>query len=81
MSPEEEIFQGSYCANIITDKDVQHSILAPLSGRILEINNEVQKNTSLLEKDPYFGGWLYRIVPSDYEYEIKNLVSGRLEMI
>ncbi len=81
MSPEEEIYQGSYCASIINDNEVQHPVLAPLSGRILEINNEVQKNTSLLEKDPYFGGWLYRIVPSDYEYEIKNLVSGRLEMI
>jgi len=81
MSPQEELVQGSYCASLISDEDVQHPLLAPLSGRILENNIKLIKNHTLLEKDPYFEGWLYRIIPSDFNYEIKNLVSCSLEIL
>jgi glycine cleavage system H protein len=39
--------------------------MCPLSGSILEVNTEAQLNPSLVEKDPYFRGWLYRILPSN----------------
>ena len=81
MSPQEELVQGSYCASLVTVEDVQHPLLAPLSGKILENNIKLKKNHALLEKDPYFEGWLYRIIPSDFNYEIKNLVSCSQEML
>jgi glycine cleavage system H protein len=81
MSLQEEIIQGSYCANLVTLEDTQHPVLAPLSGTIIEENIELKNNYTLLEKDPYFKGWLYRMVPFDFNYEIKNLVSCALEML
>jgi len=81
MLPQQEILQGSYCASLITVENTVHPLMAPISGRIIECNTELENNHTLLEKDPYFQGWLYRIIPSDYDYEIKNLVSCSMEMM
>ena len=50
-----------------------HGIMCPMGGKILEVNSEVQSQPSLLEKDPYFKGWLYRILPSNPENNLKWL--------
>ncbi len=50
-----------------------HTCLAPLGGRIVERNERILVDPSLLEKDPFFEGWLYRIIPSDIEYDMKYL--------
>lgn len=76
-----ELVQGTYCAHIKSVNGLEHSVLAPISGRILEQNRDLSRSCSLLEKDPYFKGWLYKILPSDYDYEIENLVSCKLDML
>jgi CheY-like chemotaxis protein len=81
LPEHEDLIQGSYCANIKSDDGLLHPVLAPISGRILEQNREFSGVCSLLEKDPYFRGWLYKVLPSDYDYEIKNLVSCKLDML
>ncbi len=70
---DDEIVQGNSCALVKTKDDLIHSILSPVSGRIIEKNEKLLSNTSLVEKDPYFNGWFYRIIPSDSEYELKHL--------
>lgn len=70
---ESKIFQGNYCMTIIDSSDNEHSVPSPLSGKIIEINNKVIENINLLGKDPYFEGWIYRIIPSNIEYELKQL--------
>lgn len=70
---EDELAQGISCVTIISDEDRAHKILSPVSGRIVEVNNSLKSNPSLLEKDPYFEGWIYRVIPVDLEYEQKNL--------
>jgi CheY-like chemotaxis protein len=72
---DEEVVQGNACA-FIKDKDERkHPLLSPVSGRIIEVNDDIVKNKSLIEKDPYFEGWFYRLIPSDSEYELKNLIN------
>ena len=80
MSPEEEMNQGSYCASLITAEDMIHPLIAPLSGRIIEINSALQENYTLVEKDPYFKGWIYRIIPHDLDFELKNLISCSIDI-
>jgi glycine cleavage system H lipoate-binding protein len=36
-----------------------------LSGRVLDVKSGAQADPSLVERDPYFRGWLYRILPSN----------------
>jgi YesN/AraC family two-component response regulator len=71
---DEEISQGICCASFKCSSDRTHKILAPVSGKIVEVNENVKDNPSLIEKDPYFEGWIYRLIPMNIEYEIKNLI-------
>lgn len=74
MKNEEEIIQGDTCANLITDDELSHRLISPISGRIIERNEKIINDINLLEKDPYFEGWIYKIIPSNIEYDLKNLV-------
>jgi CheY-like chemotaxis protein/glycine cleavage system H lipoate-binding protein len=73
FNPEQEIIQGNVYSNIKTDDQLIHSILSPISGKIIEQNQSILSDYNLLEKDPYFKGWLYTIIPSDLEYELNHL--------
>ncbi|HEX9741101.1 MAG TPA: hypothetical protein VGA29_10030, partial [Ignavibacteriaceae bacterium] len=72
---DDEVVQGNPCAQIKDKEERLHPLLSPVSGRIIEVNQAIQKNKSLIEKDPYFEGWFYRLIPSDSEYELKNLIN------
>jgi CheY-like chemotaxis protein len=74
MEVEDLIIQGNTCAKFETSDNLTHNCLAPLGGRIVERNEKIISDPKLLEKDPYFEGWLYRIIPSDVEYDIKYLI-------
>lgn len=75
INVDEEIIQGiSFCV-INSNDELSHELLSPISGRIIERNEAVIMNTSLIEKDPFFNGWLYRVIPSDIDYDLKNLTS------
>lgn len=72
---DDEIIQGNLCARLETKDDLIHNILSPVSGRIIERNESLMANPNIIEKDPYFKGWIYRIIPSAIEYELKHLTS------
>ncbi len=40
-------------------------LFAPISGRILEINSDLEDNPALVNEDPYSKGWLIKIELSD----------------
>jgi CheY-like chemotaxis protein/glycine cleavage system H lipoate-binding protein len=74
LSPEgEDLVQGLPCAIVQAPDGSAHGIMCPMGGKILEVNSEVQSQPSLLEKDPYFKGWLYRILPSNPENNLQWL--------
>jgi glycine cleavage system H protein len=74
QSADEEIAQGVSCVIIKSDDDRIHKILSPVSGRIIEVNENLIRNSNIIEKDPYFDGWIYRVIPSDIGYETKFLI-------
>lgn len=74
LKTDNEIVQGNAYAQIKSKNELIHSVLSPVSGRILEKNELLLTDTSIVEKDPYFKGWFYRIIPSDSEFELKQLI-------
>lgn len=76
---DEEIIQGNNCAFAITDDQMIHQIMAPMSGKIIKINEKLQNDINILAKDPYHEGWLYLIIPSEFDFEIKRLSPGNAE--
>jgi CheY-like chemotaxis protein/glycine cleavage system H lipoate-binding protein len=71
--PGEDLLQGIPCAVATSPDGSRHGIMCPMSGKILEINEDVKVRPSLVEKDPYFKGWLYRILPSDPQSNLQWL--------
>lgn len=71
---QEDIVQGIQCAQIRTAMGLTHNVLCPLSGKVIERNALLEKDPHIVEKDPYFAGWLYRVIPSDPEYELSQLM-------
>lgn len=51
-------------------------VKTPLSGEITEVNENVQKDATLVNKSPYDEGWLVRVVPSDLETELAEMKTG-----
>ena len=48
----------------------------PVSGKIVELNEEVLKRPSLINEDPYGRGWIAVIEPEDLETELEGLIKG-----
>ncbi len=49
---------------------------APVSGEIIEVNEKIVGDTSLLNQDPYGEGWIAKI-EIDNEDEVKNLMNSK----
>lgn len=71
----EEVVQGSSCATITSADGLDHGVLCPISGRVVEVNRGLESAPAVMERDPYFEGWLYRVLPSELQYELQQLIS------
>jgi len=74
MKKDDIFYQGNMCVKFESADGLTHNFLAPLGGKIIERNEKLIDNISLIIKDPYFEGWIYRIIPSDIEYDMKYLI-------
>jgi glycine cleavage system H protein len=72
---EDEVEQGEICGKIQSRKWIG-KLVAPLSGEIVEINEDLEDDTSLINKDPYGDGWILVIETSDLDSELGGLVHG-----
>jgi glycine cleavage system H protein len=50
-------------------------IYAPVTGEIVEINEELEDSPELVNEEPYEGGWIAKIKISDVE-ELTKLTAG-----
>ncbi len=69
------ITQGETCGKIQSSKWVG-KFVAPISGEIIAVNNELENDCRLINKDPYGAGWIIKVKPSNLEAELKNLAHG-----
>jgi glycine cleavage system H protein len=72
---EDEVEQGEICGKIQSRKWIG-KLVAPVSGEILEINEELEEDTSLINTDPYGAGWILVIDAEDLDSELGNLMQG-----
>lgn len=59
-----EVTAGEACGEIESTKSVSE-LIAPLSGTVTEVNEELDGSPDLVNSDPYGQGWLYKLQPSD----------------
>jgi len=50
-------------------------VYAPVSGKVLEVNDDLPENPEMLNEDPYGDGWMIKVEMSDPE-EIDDLMTA-----
>jgi glycine cleavage system H protein len=50
-------------------------VFAPVNGELLESNEELEIDPTIINKDCYGEGWMYKIKPHDMA-EVQNLIHG-----
>ena len=72
---EEDVSQGEVCGKIQSRKWIG-KLVAPVSGEIVEINEDLEDDTSYINNDPYGKGWIIVIEASDLDSELDSLMQG-----
>jgi glycine cleavage system H protein len=50
-------------------------LYAPIAGEVLEVNEELEDDPTLINSDPYGAGWIFTMKPGDAG-ELDNLITG-----
>ncbi|MFA5805611.1 MAG: response regulator [Melioribacteraceae bacterium] len=74
LNTNETLTQATPAVKFETEDGLIHQLYSVISGIVFARNERLLKEPELLEKDPYFNGWIYRIVPTELEYEMKLLI-------
>lgn len=70
----ELIEQGRTCLRAEDHEGIAHALCSPVSGRVLQVNDDVGKNLDLVLNDPEGSGWLFKVQPMDLVTELESLV-------
>jgi glycine cleavage system H protein len=60
----DQVTAGSTCGELESTKSVS-DVYAPVTGEIVARNEALDATPELVNNDPYGGGWLFEVVPSD----------------
>ncbi|MFH1596435.1 MAG: glycine cleavage system protein H [Pseudomonadota bacterium] len=75
VEPGIEVKQGQEIGKIETIK-ATFGIISPVSGKVAEVNPEMDASPYLINHDPYGGGWIYRIELSNPEADKGQLLQA-----
>jgi CheY-like chemotaxis protein len=69
--------QGDVCGKITDADHFVHRIWSPASGRVTEVNALLAADPSLLRRDPFLSGYLFRIETGNLEEDLQGLLLAR----
>jgi glycine cleavage system H protein len=67
------VTHGEVFASVESVKAVS-DVHSPISGEIIEVNEEVEDTPEMVNEDPY-GAWLIRVTPSNLDEDLAKLMS------
>jgi glycine cleavage system H protein len=50
--------------------------VTPVSGEIVEVNEDLEDDSTLINKSPYEEGWIMKVEPSDLDEDLEHLHHG-----
>ncbi|APF41311.1 glycine cleavage system protein GcvH [Neomicrococcus aestuarii] len=59
-----EVTAGETCGEVESTKSVS-DLYSPVSGTVVEVNQEAIDNPAILNEDPYVAGWLFAVEVSE----------------
>ena len=67
--------QGQEAGKIETIK-ATFGIMSPVTGKVVEVNPELETSAYLINEDPYGAGWIFKIEATDFESDKANLIQA-----
>lgn len=71
---EQEVVAGSVCGEVESTKSVSE-IYAPISGKVVSINSDLDSAPEKINSEPYANGWIAEIQMSA-NFDIKTLLTA-----
>ena len=68
------VFRQGQTIAIVDSVKASSDIYAPISGEIIEVNEELTERPEIINQSPYDSGWIAKIKPSNME-EFENLMA------
>ncbi|MCX8204666.1 MAG: glycine cleavage system protein H [Candidatus Nezhaarchaeota archaeon] len=75
LAPRTRVLRGRPLIALESRKWVGY-ISSPVTGVIIEFNEELKRKPSLINEDPYGRGWVLLMRPENLEEEARQLMSG-----
>lgn len=72
---DNQIQQSQSIGSVESVKSVS-DIFTPVSGRIIEINEELAESPELVNQDPYGKGWIAKIHLANFDEDMKKLLTA-----
>ena len=73
-SPGTEIMKGDQLTTVESVKAVS-DVYAPMSGKVLEVNTQLESSPEIINQDPHGAGWLVLLEAIDPS-EVENLLDS-----
>jgi glycine cleavage system H protein len=71
-----KIVKAGTACTVVESVKAAYDIYAPISGKVIEINNDLENNPQLVNEDPYGKGWFFIIEMEDPQ-ELTKLLSNK----
>jgi len=75
LRPGAHVLRGKPLVSLESRKWVGF-VNAPITGVVVEVNEEVLRRPSLINEDPYGKGWIVLVKPSNLEEDLAHLRKG-----
>jgi glycine cleavage system H protein len=75
LAPGKEVKQGDELGEIETIK-VTLNLITPITGKVIEVNQQLEAHPELINSDPYGAGWICRIELADPDGERLRLLQA-----
>lgn len=79
VAPGKEVKKGDQLGEIETIK-VTLNLISPVTGRVREVNQELEAHPEIINSDPYGSGWICRIELADPEGAKAGLLQAEAYM-
>jgi glycine cleavage system H protein len=72
---EQEVEAGEECV-VIESVKTASDVHSPLTGKVVEINKELDDTPEWINESPYERAWLFKLIPSNLDEEWGNLLTA-----
>ena len=72
----DRIVKAGEASTVVESVKAAYDIYAPVSGKVIETNTDLENNPQLINEDPYGKGWFFIIEMEDPQ-QLSNLLSNK----